>query len=79
MALGIRLGTAALISGRTLKDREGLKALWLLPLRDVLALASWYIALTRRTFVWRGHRFGLTKNGRIVPRDGAAVPLDAKA
>lgn len=78
-ALAVRLGTAAVIAGRALHDREGLRALWLLPLRDVLALASWYIALTRRTFVWRGHRFGLTKNGRIVPRDGAAVLLDAKA
>ena len=78
-ALTIRLGTAAIIAGRYLHDREGLKALWLLPLRDVLALASWYIALTRRTFVWRGHRFGLTKSGRIVPRDGAALPLTAKA
>jgi ceramide glucosyltransferase len=78
-ALGIRITTAAVISGAYLKDREGLKALWLLPLRDVLALASWYIALTRRTFVWRGHRFGLTKNGRIVPRDDADIPLNAKA
>ncbi len=78
-ALAIRLGTAAIIAGRYLHDREGLRALWLLPLRDVLALASWYIALTRRTFVWRGHRFGLTKSGRIVPRDGAELPLTAKA
>ena len=68
-ALAIRLGTAALISGRYLKDREGIAALWLLPIRDLFALVSWYIALTRRTFVWRGHKFGLTKEGRIVPRD----------
>ncbi len=78
-ALAVRLGTAAVISARYLKDREGLAALWLLPLRDLLALASWYIALTRRTFVWRGHRFGLTKDGRIVPRDGVELPLTVKA
>ena len=78
-ALMVRLGTAAAIATRRLGDREGLKALWLLPVRDLLALASWYIALTRRTFVWRGHRFGLTKEGRIVPRDGAELPLTAKA
>ena len=69
VALAIRLGTAALISGRYLKDHEGVSALWLLPIRDLFALVSWYIALTRRTFVWRGHKFGLTKEGRIVPRD----------
>ena len=68
-ALAIRMGSAALISGRYLKDHEGVTALWLLPIRDLFALVSWYIALTRRTFVWRGHKFGLTKEGRIVPRD----------
>ncbi len=78
-ALTMRLGTAAAISARYLNDREGLRALWLLPLRDLLALASWYIALTRRTFVWRGHRFGLTKDGKIVPRDGVELPLTVKA
>ncbi len=78
-ALAVRLGTAAAIAVRYLRDREGLKALWLLPLRDMLALVSWYIALTRRTFVWRGHRFGLTKDGKIVPRDGAELPLTVKA
>ena len=68
-SLAIRLGSAALISGLALKDHEGVRALWLLPIRDLFALVSWYIALTRRSFVWRGHKFGLTKEGRIVPRD----------
>jgi ceramide glucosyltransferase len=67
-ALAIRLGTASWISARYLDDREGVRALWLLPLRDVLALASWCVAITRRSFEWRGHRFGLTRDGRIVPR-----------
>jgi len=68
-ALAIRLGAAAWISARYLGDREGLRALWLLPLRDLLALASWCVAITRRSFEWRGHRFGLTRDGRIVPRE----------
>lgn len=73
-ALAIRLLTAWLIAG-TLSDAEGRRALWLLPVRDVFALVSWYIALTRRSFEWRGLRFGLTKDGRIVPRDtGVALP-----
>ena len=71
-AVGVRLITAAM-TARMLNDREGLRALWLLPLRDLLALASWYLALTRRSFVWRGNRFGLTRDGRIVPR----APRDA--
>jgi ceramide glucosyltransferase len=75
-ALAVRLLTAAGIA-RILRDREGRAALWLLPLRDLFALASWYIALTRRSFVWRGHRFGLTKNGRIVPRDPGTLEQNA--
>jgi ceramide glucosyltransferase len=66
-ALAVRIVTAA-ATAVFLKDRAGLRALWLLPLRDLLALASWYLALTRRSFVWRGNRFGLTRDGRIVPR-----------
>jgi len=67
-ALTVRWVTAAIMAGY-LKDREGLRALWLLPVRDLLAQVSWYIALTRRTFVWRGNKFGLTRDGRIVPRE----------
>jgi len=66
--ISLRMVTAAWISGLYLDDREGVKALWLLPLRDIIALASWYAALTRRTFEWRGHEFGLTRDGKIVPR-----------
>jgi ceramide glucosyltransferase len=68
LALGIRIVTAGWISAAYLGDREGVRALWLLPIRDLFAIVSWYIAITRRSFEWRGHRFGLTKDGRILPR-----------
>jgi ceramide glucosyltransferase len=74
-ALAVRLGTAAWISARYLEDREGPRALWLLPLRDLIALASWCVAITRRSFEWRGHRFGLTRDGRIVPRGSLPVSI----
>ncbi|MCC6914339.1 MAG: bacteriohopanetetrol glucosamine biosynthesis glycosyltransferase HpnI [Rhodospirillaceae bacterium] len=70
--LVLRLGTAEAIA-HILGDREGQRAAWLLPVRDLFGLVSWYIALTRRTFEWRGLRFGLTKDGRIVPRDNGVV------
>ncbi|TAK99258.1 MAG: glycosyltransferase [Rhodospirillaceae bacterium] len=76
-ALAVRLGAAAVMAGVYLKDWEGLRALWLLPVRDLLALVSWYVALTRRSFVWRGNRFGLTRDGRIVPRTSGNVPRAA--
>ncbi len=66
-ALLIRLGTAA---GTALLFRDGasLRALWLLPLRDIAALLFWMLALAKRRFVWRGHEFVLAGDGRIVPR-----------
>ncbi len=72
LALTMRLSTARIFARDYLEDREGLRALWLLPLRDLIALLSWYVALTRRSFIWRGHRFGLTRDGRIVPREVSA-------
>jgi len=63
-----RVAAAAVIAAY-LGDREGLRTLWLLPIRDLLAVTSWCIALSKRSFVWRGHRFGLTHAGRIVPRE----------
>jgi ceramide glucosyltransferase len=71
-ALVVRLGSAHVIA-RYMGDKEGRRAIPLLPLRDLCALVSWYIAMTRRTFEWRGLRFGLTKDGRIVPRDVRAT------
>ena len=67
-ALAVRLGTAAYVLGRVLKDREGVGALWLLPVRDVLGLAIWLVTMLKRDFVRRGQRFALMADGRIVPR-----------
>ncbi len=68
IALAIRLAGAAFLLRYVLKDREGLAALWLLPLRDLFGLAVWLVAITRRDYVHRGRRFGLSADGRIVPR-----------
>jgi ceramide glucosyltransferase len=68
LTLAVRLGGAAAIAA-ILKDSEALKALWLLPFRDVIGLASWAAALRGRSFTWRGHEFRLTREGRIVPRE----------
>ncbi len=67
-ALAVRLGTAAVMLSRHLEDREGLRALALLPLRDLAGFATWLVALGRRTVVWRGHVFHLTVDGRILPK-----------
>ena len=68
-AIGLRLATAAVILGWGLRDREGLKSIALLPLRDLTALASWLLAFTKRTVIWRGSEFSLTGDGRLVSRE----------
>ena len=56
-------------------DREGLRSLWLLPLRDLAGLVTWVLALTKRHVVWRGVEFDLTRDGRLTPR--VTAPRDA--
>jgi ceramide glucosyltransferase len=69
-ALVVRLSTAA---GTALifRDGAGLRALWLLPLRDLAGLLFWTLAMGKRRFIWRGREFGLARGGRIVPRRSA--------
>jgi ceramide glucosyltransferase len=66
--LAVRLSTCAFVLGYGLGDREGLRSLPWLPLRDLAGLVSWLLVLRKRSFVWRGLEFGLTRDGRIVPR-----------
>jgi ceramide glucosyltransferase len=66
-AIAVRLGTAA-GNALLLRDRATLRALWLLPLRDLAGLLFWVLAMGKRTFVWRGYGFELARGGRIVPR-----------
>jgi ceramide glucosyltransferase len=64
-AVAARLATTAW-NLAMIGDREGLRSLGLLPLRDLTGLITWMLALTRQRVVWRGVRFGLTREGRIV-------------
>jgi len=67
-AIGLRLATAAVILGWGLRDREGLKSLALLPLRDITGLVSWLLAIMRKRVIWRGSEFNLIR-GRSVSRE----------
>jgi ceramide glucosyltransferase len=70
-AVGLRLATAAAMLGWGFRDREGLHNLALLPVRDVAALLSWLLAFTKRTVVWRGAEFILTRDGRLIAKEEA--------
>lgn len=63
-ALGFRLATAA-ANALLLKDRESLKNLWLLPLRDIFGFAVWFASLVKRKTFWKGRTF-VVKKGLMV-------------
>jgi ceramide glucosyltransferase len=67
----LRLASAALVLGWGLRDREGLRSLGLLIFRDITSLITWLLAFTKKTTVWRGTSFVLTRDGRLVARAGS--------
>ena len=60
----LRLAEAMMVGAEVLGDHQVLPSLWLLPLRDVVAMGLWAVGLTGNTIVWRGERFRL-KNGKL--------------
>ncbi len=68
-SIAVRMLTALFILGWGFKDREGIRALWLLPLRDLAGMISWVLAYTKPTTIWRGAEFILTGDGRLISND----------
>jgi ceramide glucosyltransferase len=66
-ALGARLLAAACVLGVALRDRQSLRALWLVPIKDVLSLFWFTRAFMQRTVTWRGVEMALTRDGRLLP------------
>jgi ceramide glucosyltransferase len=60
----LRLTVAAQVALGVLKDRQVLRDLWLLPLRDCVAFAIWIWSFAGNTILWRGEKF-LLKNGKL--------------
>jgi ceramide glucosyltransferase len=60
----LRLGLAMIVGASVLGDHEVLPNLWLLPLRDVVAVGLWVAGFAGNTILWRGERF-LLKGGRL--------------
>ena len=49
-----------------LKDRRVFRTLWLVPIRDFIALLIWALAYTGSSITWRGNKFELS-NGKLRP------------
>jgi len=58
---GARFAAAVLVTRRVLNEEKLLRNLWLLPLRDCVALAIWIASYMGSTVEWRGLRFRLHK------------------
>ena len=62
----LRLAVAITVGKFVLEDRRWLRHLWLLPVRDLIAVGVWIASFAGHTVTWRGDRF-ILKNGRLIP------------
>jgi len=60
----LRLAMAMMVGAEVLGDHKVLDSLWLLPLRDVVAMGTWAAGFAGSTILWRGERFVL-KHGKL--------------
>ena len=61
-----RMTMALVVGTGVLRAREVLRDLWLVPLRDLVALVVWAGSYTGRTVAWRGKYF-ILENGKLRP------------
>jgi len=66
LASALRLAVAVFVGGRVIHDSRLKRTLWLLPLRDLAAMALWVGSYTGRRVAWRGDWFVL-ENGKLRP------------
>ncbi len=65
LIVAARITVALTIGVGLLRDRQVLRDLWLLPLRDFFALWVWIWSFAGNTITWRGEEF-LLKNGTLT-------------
>ncbi|HWG21372.1 MAG TPA: glycosyltransferase [Terracidiphilus sp.] len=64
MSFFLRLALAMAVGANVLGDRQVLENLWLLPVRDVVAMGVWVAGFAGDTIVWRGERFQV-RDGKL--------------
>jgi len=69
----LRIALAMTVGAEVLGDRQVLPSLWLLPLRDLVAMGLWIAGFAGNTIVWRGERFVL-KEGKLAPANPPSSP-----
>jgi ceramide glucosyltransferase len=61
----LRLVVAFVVGRNVLHDKQLARQVWLLPLRDLIAVFIWAASFFGHTVSWRGDRFDL-KNGKLI-------------
>jgi len=61
----LRITVAVVVGKLVLRDRQVLRSLALIPVRDPFALLIWFVSFASHTVVWRGDRFRL-ENGKLA-------------
>jgi ceramide glucosyltransferase len=69
VTLCLRLAVALIVGRKVLRDDNVVLYAWLIPLRDLIAVAVWIASLSGHTVTWRGDRFVLRqgKMTRVSP------------
>lgn len=65
--LALRLLGGILVGAAVLQDSAVLRRIHWIPFRDLWGFAIWLCGLAGRTVDWRGQRFHLSSDGRIIP------------
>ena len=66
LVTAMRAAVALTVGWTVLRDRQVLRSLWLIPLRDLVALGVWLAGFIGHRITWRGETFEL-RNGKLVP------------
>ena len=67
-AVVVRSAMALTVGRSVLRDRQVLQFLWLIPLRDVIALLVWLASFAGHTISWRDEAF-ILRSGKLVRID----------
>jgi ceramide glucosyltransferase len=73
-AFAARMSAVVAVLGVALADPRGLRAAWLVPIKDVLSLIWFVRAFVARRVIWRGVEMSLTSDGRL-----SAIPVRMSA
>lgn len=65
ITLLLRLAVAFIVGRSVLHDEHVMKKAWLIPLRDLIAVAVWIGSFAGSEILWRGERYRL-RNGRLT-------------